>query len=46
MSHDIIQNTFQALASNDPNRIAAVFTEDAEWLSPPRKRHRRRARGE
>ncbi|MEV4364382.1 hypothetical protein [Nonomuraea sp. NPDC049625] len=34
MSHDIIQNAFQALASNDPDRIAVVFTEDAEWLSP------------
>ncbi|ORT60340.1 nuclear transport factor 2 family protein [Streptomyces sp. CB03238] len=35
MSHDIIQNAFQALASNDPDRISAVLTEDAEWLSPP-----------
>ncbi len=35
MSHDIIRNAFQALAGNDPDRIAAVFTEDSEWLSPP-----------
>ncbi|MFG2005112.1 nuclear transport factor 2 family protein [Spirillospora sp. NPDC048911] len=35
MSHDIIQNAFQALASNDPDQICAVLTEDAEWLSPP-----------
>lgn len=35
MSHDIIQNAFQAFASNDPDRISAVLTEDAEWLSPP-----------
>lgn len=34
MSHIIVQNAFQALASYDPDRIAAVFTEDAEWLSP------------
>lgn len=35
MSIDVIQNAFQALASYDPDRISAVFTEDAEWLSPP-----------
>jgi uncharacterized protein len=35
MSHSVIANAFQALASNDPDRICAVFTEDAEWLSPP-----------
>jgi ketosteroid isomerase-like protein len=35
MSQSIIQNAFQALASNDPDRISAVLTEDAEWLSPP-----------
>jgi len=35
MSHTIIQNAFQALASYDADRISAVFTEDAEWLSPP-----------
>ena len=31
----IVQNAFQALASQDPDRIAAVLTRDAEWLSPP-----------
>jgi ketosteroid isomerase-like protein len=35
MSSSIVQNAFQALASNDPDQIAAVLTEDAEWLSPP-----------
>jgi ketosteroid isomerase-like protein len=35
MSHDIIQSALQALASHDPDRISAVLTEDAEWLSPP-----------
>jgi ketosteroid isomerase-like protein len=27
---------WQAIASRDPKRIAAMFTEDAEWLAPPR----------
>ncbi|GCD40647.1 nuclear transport factor 2 family protein [Streptomyces paromomycinus] len=31
----IIENVFQAFASNDPDRISRVLTEDAEWLSPP-----------
>ena len=35
MSGNIVQNAFAALASYDPDRIAAVLTEDAEWLSPP-----------
>ncbi|GAA3079654.1 nuclear transport factor 2 family protein [Streptosporangium carneum] len=35
MSYNIIQNAFQAFAGNDPDRISAVLTEDAEWLSPP-----------
>ncbi|MCT9093844.1 nuclear transport factor 2 family protein [Streptomyces sp. ASQP_92] len=35
MNFSIIEVAFQALASNDPDRISAVFTEDAEWLSPP-----------
>ncbi|MEJ3653448.1 nuclear transport factor 2 family protein [Actinomycetes bacterium KLBMP 9759] len=35
MSHTIVQNAFVALAGYDPDRIAAIFTDDAEWLSPP-----------
>jgi ketosteroid isomerase-like protein len=35
MSLSIVQNAFQALGSHDPDRISAVLTEDAEWLSPP-----------
>ncbi|GAA4528973.1 nuclear transport factor 2 family protein [Amycolatopsis samaneae] len=35
MSHDLVQQALSALAGGDPGRIAAVFTEDAEWLSPP-----------
>ncbi|NIJ14992.1 hypothetical protein FHU38_005400 [Saccharomonospora amisosensis] len=38
MSHDsraIVQAAWQAFASHDADRIAAVFTEDAEWLAPP-----------
>ncbi|MFF8282030.1 nuclear transport factor 2 family protein [Streptomyces albus] len=35
MSTDIVSEAFQALLGNDPGRIAAVFTKDAEWLSPP-----------
>ncbi|WP_199820315.1 nuclear transport factor 2 family protein [Streptomyces rimosus] len=31
----IIENAFRAFASHDPDRISAVLTEDAEWLSPP-----------
>ncbi|MFH9426244.1 nuclear transport factor 2 family protein [Streptomyces sp. NPDC017529] len=31
----MIQNGFQAIASGDPDRIATVLTEDAEWLPPP-----------
>ncbi|MEV5539671.1 nuclear transport factor 2 family protein [Saccharopolyspora shandongensis] len=35
MSRSIVQDAFRALASNDPEKISAVLTEDAEWLSPP-----------
>lgn len=35
MSLSTIENAFHALASGDPDRIAAVLTEDAEWSSPP-----------
>lgn len=32
----IIQHAWTEFASHDPNRIAAVLTDDAEWLAPPR----------
>jgi len=38
VSHDsraIVQAAWQAFASHDADRIAAVFTEDAEWFAPP-----------
>lgn len=35
MSLTIIDDAFKAFASADPDRIASVLTEDAEWLSPP-----------
>jgi ketosteroid isomerase-like protein len=31
----IVQNAWKAFASHDADQIAAVFTEDAEWLAPP-----------
>lgn len=31
----IVQDAWKAFASHDADRIAAVFTEDAEWLAPP-----------
>ena len=31
----IVQDAWKAFASHDAGRIAAVFTEDAEWLAPP-----------
>ncbi|ASR39690.1 ketosteroid isomerase [Prauserella marina] len=33
-NNSIVENAFLAFASQDPARIAAVLTEDAEWLSP------------
>lgn len=35
--HDrrIRRSSEKAFASHDADRIAAVFTEDAEWLAPP-----------
>jgi ketosteroid isomerase-like protein len=35
MNRDIVQHAWQEFASHDAARIAAVFTEDAEWLAPP-----------
>lgn len=33
-SREIVQHAWAAFASHDADRIAAVFTEDAEWLAP------------
>jgi uncharacterized protein (TIGR02246 family) len=33
-SRDIVRNAWKAFATHDAHRIAAVFTEDAEWLAP------------
>ncbi|MFF2654911.1 nuclear transport factor 2 family protein [Streptomyces sp. NPDC058045] len=35
MTEAVLQNAFRVLAGGDRAEIAAVFTEDAEWLSPP-----------
>ncbi|MET9486853.1 nuclear transport factor 2 family protein [Nocardia sp. NPDC006630] len=34
-SKEFVQHAWQEFASGDPDRIAAVFTPDAEWLAPP-----------
>lgn len=34
-SKEIVQDAWRAFASRDPQRIAAVFTEEAQWLAPP-----------
>ncbi|MBN6039589.1 nuclear transport factor 2 family protein [Amycolatopsis sp. 195334CR] len=34
-SREAVQNAWQAFATYDADQIAAVFTEDAEWLAPP-----------
>ncbi|KDN84246.1 nuclear transport factor 2 family protein [Kitasatospora cheerisanensis] len=34
-SRDLVQHAWKEFASHDADRIAAVFTEDAEWLAPP-----------
>lgn len=34
-SRTTVQDAWKAFASHDAERIAAVFTEDAEWLAPP-----------
>ncbi len=31
----IVQNAWKTFGTYDPERIAGVFTEDAEWLAPP-----------
>ncbi|MGW0515702.1 nuclear transport factor 2 family protein [Crossiella sp. NPDC003009] len=34
MSAEIVQQAWQTFRTRDPERIAAVFTPDAEWLAP------------
>ncbi|QES42088.1 ketosteroid isomerase [Streptomyces venezuelae] len=34
-SRTLVKNAWKAFAGHDAERIAAVFTEDAEWLAPP-----------
>ncbi|WP_433756889.1 nuclear transport factor 2 family protein [Nocardia sp. CA-135398] len=34
-SKDVIIRAWREFATQDPDRIAAVFTPDAEWLAPP-----------
>jgi len=31
----LVISAWEAFASRDPDRVAAVFTPDAEWLAPP-----------
>ncbi|GAA1106242.1 MULTISPECIES: nuclear transport factor 2 family protein [Streptomyces violaceusniger group] len=31
----VVQNAWKAFAGHDADQIAAVLTEDAEWLAPP-----------
>lgn len=33
-SRTIVKNAWKAFASHDPDRIAEVFTDDAEWRAP------------
>ncbi|MGW5722343.1 nuclear transport factor 2 family protein [Amycolatopsis sp. NPDC003865] len=35
MNREIVQHAWREFASHDAGRIAAVFTEDAEWSAPP-----------
>lgn len=35
-SRAIVQAAWKAFATRDADQVAAVFTEDAEWLAPPR----------
>lgn len=34
-SKDLVLHAWREFASQDPERIAAVFTPDAQWLAPP-----------
>ena len=31
---EVVLNAWQTFSSRDPDRIAALFTEDAEWIAP------------
>ena len=31
---DIVLNAWKTFSSRDTNRIAALFTDDAEWIAP------------
>ncbi|MEY9121517.1 nuclear transport factor 2 family protein [Bradyrhizobium yuanmingense] len=31
---DVVLNAWMTFSSRDPERIAALFTEDAEWIAP------------
>ena len=33
-SKDVVMRAWQEFGTRDPQRIAAVFTDDAEWLAP------------
>jgi ketosteroid isomerase-like protein len=35
MTQQIVRDAWRAFATHDAGKIAAVFTEDAEWLAPP-----------
>jgi uncharacterized protein len=34
-SKQVVMDAWRAFATRDPDRVAAVFTPDAEWLAPP-----------
>jgi uncharacterized protein len=34
-SRDVVLDAWRGFATRDPERVAAVFTPDAEWLAPP-----------
>lgn len=33
-NQDVVMAAWRAFATRDPSQVAAVFTEDAEWLAP------------
>jgi ketosteroid isomerase-like protein len=34
-SREAVKNAWRAFASRDPQKIAAAFTDDAQWIAPP-----------